>query len=323
MPKLSVIIPVYGVEKYIERCVRSLFKQTLDDIEYIFVDDCSLDRSVSILKEIIEEYHPFFAEKQWTYRIERLPKNNGQAAVRRYGIALATGDYVIHCDSDDWTDAHMYEEMYCKAVTEDLDIVVCDYFKTDGEHHTLYKNGVKSDFDWEDYFRQLLTYRCTTSLWTKMVKRHLYSRPDFMYPKENMWEDYVFSIQLFYFAKRIGYVPKPLYYYYINPQSICNINIDSRQVQLQHNCRLILQFLQAKNLMEKYQHQILFFKYMSRSEVVRFTKEKKYLTLWRSTFPEVNRLFWTCPEFSLREKVKFVAIYLGLYNYLLIKRKPS
>ena len=61
MPKVSVIIPVYGVEKYIERCARSLFEQTLNDIEYIFVDDCSPDKSIEILERIIEEYRPRFA----------------------------------------------------------------------------------------------------------------------------------------------------------------------------------------------------------------------------------------------------------------------
>ena len=323
MPKLSVIIPIYGVEKYIEQCARSLFSQTLDDIEFIFIDDCSIDRSVCLLEAIIEEYRPCFEKKKWTVRIERLPRNCGLAAVRRYGIGLATGDYVIHCDSDDWTDTHMFEEMYRKAVSDHLDIVVCDYYKTDGEHHTPFKNGVKSYYNKEDFFKQLLTYRCSTSVWTKLVKRQLYCHSDFIYPKENMWEDYVLSVQLFYYAKRIGYVPKPLYYYRTNPQSICYINIDSRQEQLQQNGRLILQFLQKKNLLETYKHQILFFKYMSRSELVRFTNEKKFLTLWRSTYPEVNHLFWMCPEFNLKEKMKFIVVYLGLYSYLFTKRKPS
>ena len=86
MPKVSVIVPVYGVEKYIERCARSLFEQTLDDMEFIFVDDCTPDRSIEKLKSIIEEYQLRFAEMNYEVRTERMPTNSGQAAVRRHAL---------------------------------------------------------------------------------------------------------------------------------------------------------------------------------------------------------------------------------------------
>ena len=84
MPKVSVLVPVYGVEKFIERCARSLFEQTLNDMEFIFVDDCTPDRSIEILKSVIEEYRLRFAEKKYEVRIERLPTNSGLAAVRKH-----------------------------------------------------------------------------------------------------------------------------------------------------------------------------------------------------------------------------------------------
>ena len=102
MPKVSIIVPVYGAEKYIERCARSLFEQTLDDIEFIFVDDCTPDRSIDILKVVIEKFRLRFGEKKYVVRIERMPMNSGQGAVRRHGIQLATGDYITFCDSDDF-----------------------------------------------------------------------------------------------------------------------------------------------------------------------------------------------------------------------------
>jgi glycosyltransferase involved in cell wall biosynthesis len=89
MPKVTVIIPIYGVEKYIERCATSLFKQTLDDIEYIFIDDCSPDNSVNILKQVLEKYP--HRQKQTT--IYSMPTNSGLAAVRRHGINSAGGVY--------------------------------------------------------------------------------------------------------------------------------------------------------------------------------------------------------------------------------------
>lgn len=98
MPKVSVIIPVYGVEKYIERCVRSLFEQTLDDIEYIFVDDCCLDRSIEILDNVIKEY----PNRRTDIKIVHHKENKGLAQARQSGIKVATGEYFVHCDSDDW-----------------------------------------------------------------------------------------------------------------------------------------------------------------------------------------------------------------------------
>ena len=125
MPKLSVIVPIYGVEKYIERCARSLFEQTLEDIEYIFIDDCTLDKSIGILKRLIEEYRTSLKEKNYSVTIEKMPKNTGLPGVRKYGIQLATGEYVIHCDSDDWVDFDMYRLMYEKAKADDADVVSC------------------------------------------------------------------------------------------------------------------------------------------------------------------------------------------------------
>lgn len=82
MPKVSIIVPVYGVEKYIERCCRSLFEQTLDDIEYLFIDDCSPDRSIEILKKVLDEY----PHRKNQVHIHRMGKNSGQAAVRKWGM---------------------------------------------------------------------------------------------------------------------------------------------------------------------------------------------------------------------------------------------
>ena len=96
MPKISVIIPVYGVEPYIARCVIPLLGQHFDGVEYIFIDDCTPDRSMDVLDAIVEDY-PQVKGSLIRYR---MPVNSGQAAVRLKGLELAKGDYVIFCDSD-------------------------------------------------------------------------------------------------------------------------------------------------------------------------------------------------------------------------------
>lgn len=219
MPKVSVIIPVFGVDKYIERCARSLFEQTLDDMEFIFVDDCTPDRSIEILKSVIEEYRLRFAEKKYEVRIERMPTNSGLAAVRRHGIQLATGDYITHCDSDDWVDVTMYEKMYNKAIEDDADMVVCDYYRSDGVTHREDTGFISKQK--EQFIKEMLYMRTSWAVWNKLVKRELY-HPNFVYPKGAMAEDMLISTQLALFSKRISFFRENLYYYYENPTSIVN-----------------------------------------------------------------------------------------------------
>ena len=124
--KVSVCIPVYGVEKYIERCARSLFEQTMrDGIEFIFVNDCTPDKSIEILEKVLAEY----PHRKKQTQIINHEKNSGLVAARKTGLAHATGEYIIHCDSDDWVELNMYEKMYHAAKAADADMVYCDYVK--------------------------------------------------------------------------------------------------------------------------------------------------------------------------------------------------
>ena len=100
MPKVSVIIPVYGVEKYIERCARSLFEQTLDDIEYLFIDDCTPDRSIEVLKSILEEY----PNRKEQVIIHRMEQNSGQAAVRKWGSRFVSSGWTTRYSRFYYTD---------------------------------------------------------------------------------------------------------------------------------------------------------------------------------------------------------------------------
>ena len=113
--KVSVCIPVYGVEKYIERCARSLFEQTMkDDIEFIFVNDCTPDKSIEVLQKVLEEY----PNRKEQVKIIHHEINRGVSAARKTALMNSHGEYIIFCDSDDWVDTNLYEVMYKKAVEE-------------------------------------------------------------------------------------------------------------------------------------------------------------------------------------------------------------
>lgn len=123
--KISVIIPIYNVERFITRCAISLMKQTLkEDVEFIFVDDATPDRSIDLLQEVINQY----PERRNQVRLIRHAKNKGLPAARNSGLKVAVGEYIFHCDSDDWLELDMLETLYDVAVKKQADIVWCDWW---------------------------------------------------------------------------------------------------------------------------------------------------------------------------------------------------
>lgn len=307
MPKVSVIIPVYGVEKYIERCARSLFEQTLDDIEYIFVDDCSPDKSIAILEKIIKEYQPRLKKKHKNVRIERLSKNCGLPNVRRYGINLATGDYIAHCDSDDWVDVHMYEEMYNKAIEEDADVVVCDFCSTDCENEQYSKGLISKER--ENVIVDVLLWRIAGCLWNKLVRRKEYTDHDLNYPTHNMGEDAALIVQILWNAKRISYLPKPLYYYYTNPTSITkditDDKIRQRFLQATANVELIEQFLDGKTTGKITDALTKYIFEQSYLIVSLARKNKEDLSIWRRSVGKIRSRVYKCSYLSIKNKLVF------------------
>ena len=167
--KVSVIIPIYGVEDYIERCARTLFGQTMrSGIEYIFVDDCTPDRSVEIIQETLKEY----PERAEQVTILTHSVNKGLAATRKTGVRAARGEYIIHCDSDDWVEPEMYQLMYEEANRTHADMVVCAYIN---EYETG-SEPVKQEFNANttNQLIDLIEWRLHTMVWLRMFRRSFY-----------------------------------------------------------------------------------------------------------------------------------------------------
>jgi len=221
-PYISVIVPIYNVEKYIERCAISLFNQTIDNIEFIFVDDCSSDNTMEILNNVIKQFEGKMREKYWTVKIKHLPENNGTSITRQTGVEMATGDYVIQCDSDDWIKESMLSEMWNLAKKDDLDVVVCDanILNNKGNYvlHSLNTNDTK------EFLYDMLPFNSPWNLWNKLFKRTLYTNNKIFYPPKHMnnGEDMVITLQLFYYCNSMGYIKRPLYQYCQNMGSITN-----------------------------------------------------------------------------------------------------
>lgn len=314
MPKVSVIVPVYRVEKYIERCSRSLFEQTLDNIEFIFIDDCTPDHSMEILGKIIEIYRTCLTEKNYTVKTLRMPTNSGQAAVRRHGIKLATGDYVIHCDSDDWVDTKLYESLYSSAIKNDCELSICDICSHDGGLPLNLIVGCKSTIKHE-FISSLLYQNTPWSLCNKMFKRELYQLYVIEYPKDNMGEDMAINMQMILGVKKMVYITDALYYYYSNPNSISKtVTVDAtikKFHQYLNNFNIIKRFYSSQGLIEKYRKEFIWLEYSVKS--ILNHPDKKCKTLWKQTFKRVefkvlllNNITWTRKRIAIKSIIKHI-----------------
>ena len=322
MPKISVIIPVYGVERFIERCTNSLFSQTLDDIEFIFIDDCTPDNSMSIIRNQIERYRTLIKKNNWFIRLEKMPINSGQSAVRKYGISLATGDYVIHCDSDDWVSPNMYKLMYEKAIEECADAVVCDYNITDGERVLRTIRGGRFT-DKERFIEQILFQSAPWSLWNKMFKRTSCYKADMIYPKGNMGEDFVLTTQLLLNSNKIAYVSQPFYNYFYNPASITRVVTEEKKMDNfkmnKANADIVYDILNTRGLGDRYSLALVSSKWYIKKLLWNTDFDSKKRQLWKDTYKEINNRIITNSHISMKDKIKFILTYLCLFPKQVLK----
>lgn len=217
--KISILVPVYGVEKYIERCARSLFNQTYDNIEYIFVDDCTKDRSLEVLQSVIES----FPNRKDQVKIVRHHENLGLAGARNTALDNATGDYVWHIDSDDEILPESVELLCQKANESDADIVIFDV-----EHKLINGNIYIEHSNIGDgkygHYGAILERRTPVYLVAHFVKREIAVRNDAR-PIQgiNYGEDFLVTPRISYYASTISYIPIPLYiYHHANEGSYTN-----------------------------------------------------------------------------------------------------
>ena len=303
MPKVSVIIPVFRVENYIEKCARSLFEQTLDDIEYIFIDDCTPDSSVSIIRQVLNDY----PNRMEQVRVLRMTENSGQAIVRERGIKEVTGEYTIHCDGDDWVDSNMYESMYNMAIDESAEIVICDFTITDGKH--CYQKRSCYNTEKDEFLRDLLSMRSSWSLCNKLVRTDLLKN-GIVLPQNNMGEDMAIIIQVALKANIFSYIPKGYYYYFNNSESITrikgNVSIWNRFLQVYNNSMIVLDVLKKYDLLNKYKWPLCVLKLNVKRQAYLILFDKAHAQMWVEVFPDLIINIWFCSYISLKDKIKYL-----------------
>ena len=261
MVRISVIVPVYNCEDYLEESLGSILKQTFNDIEVICIDDGSTDDSLGILNEMASS----------DSRIQVFPQENqGAGAVRNYGMKKASGDYVYFFDADDYLLKEGLEKAYSNAIRNDSDIV---FFKFDqykdnrflthsGPYIELQFKGADFDnftFDWHDY--RTGPFTGPFAPWLKLYKKEFLDAYDcFRFPNDLNHNDVPFHVMTFLKASKISFVPEHLYRYRIdNAGSITN----NRLKKYDHIFRIIQiveDFLLSEDYMEEFKREFDYFK---------------------------------------------------------------
>ena len=237
MDKLvSIVIPVYGVEKFIDQCARSLFEQTYGNIQFIFVNDCTKANSIILLKEIIELYPN---RKSQVLIIEK-EKNEGQSLARKTGMQYVKGEYVMLLDSDDWVETTMVEQMLNAIVAENTDVVYCDYFKNSDTQTPI--NCIELS-NIKEYIKNMFLLRAPAQTWNKIYRTELFD--DVEFPVKSMHEDLYINLQVMSYAKSVSHLRQNFYHYRNNPDSITHNYPLEQSIE---NLCLMRHFLEEKNM---------------------------------------------------------------------------
>lgn len=227
MPKVSIIVPVYNAEKYIHKCLDSIISQTLESWEAILVNDGSLDNSGDICDN--------YAKKDKRFKVIH-QENGGVSVARQTGLNNATGEFIIHCDPDDWTEPTMLELLTTIAIKEEADIVICDYSE-ETDSGSFYKSqNIITPVTSKKLQAMIINHKLHGSCCNKLIRKAKCENIKFQ-PKElTCYEDELFIIRLLNTDIKVAYIKEALYHYRVNINSSlthsANKRIDSRIIEI-------------------------------------------------------------------------------------------
>ncbi len=238
-PKVSIIIPVYNVEAYLEKCLDSAIFQTLQDIEMIVVNDESTDNSLHIIHTYAEKDPRIVVIDQ---------KNRGLGGARNSGIEVAKGEYLFFLDSDDYIAPDTLETLYHHAQEHQLDLIVFNYTKVDEKGTPLtttnFGNAILSK---EEAFRKIVSLKTSPQAWNKLYRRDLFIDHNIRYPEKFLHEDLPVTYRLFWYTDQIGYIENSFYFWLTRTGSI------TQKFTFDHINDITTSLLQMKQFLQEHQ----------------------------------------------------------------------
>lgn len=325
-PDVSVVIPIYNVAPYIEKCARSIFEQTLGNLEIIFISDCTPDNSIDIIKHVLNEY----PNRKDSTRILSMINNSGLASVRRRGILEASGEYIIHCDGDDWIDPSLYQQLYDRAIKESADIVLCDFIYEITQGPILYTQpniSGSSKLALENWYRHFFHMSCAN----KLVRRSLLLNNNILpWPGLNMWEDNGLMIRTFYHATKVSQIHSSFYHYNRMNETSISAAYGKKQVdQMIAIAENIDHFFEDKPDRDRFERTITALKFYAKINLI--TDRFSGLTEFHQIFPGAEKIASKLDKnaFSYKGRIrwrmtryKLAPLFILLFKlYKMVKKK--
>lgn len=309
MIKVSIIVPVYNVEGYIEKCLDSLVNQTLQEIEIIIVNDGSKDNS----KRIIEKFIKLYPQK--IIYIEK--KNGGLSDARNYGIPYAKGEYIAFLDSDDYVNIDMYEKMYEKAKQENSDMVQCNFY---WEYPNKCKFGKMEICN----NKKEILEKGRVEAWNKLIKKEILEKANIEFPKGYYYEDVEFTYKLVPFLNKVSYLEEPYVHYVQREGSIANVQ-NERTKEIFDVLDHVIQYYKENEYYEEYQEELeyVYIRYAfcrSLLRMIKIQEEEVRDKLLKLTWDKVNTTFPNWKKNAiLKRRRDLKNLYLKTMNHTIYK----
>lgn len=303
---VSVIVPVYNVEKYLAQCLDSLVMQTLESIEIIVVNDGSPDNS----QAIIDHYQSLYPKKIFPFA----KQNGGIGDTRNFGLTKAHGQYIGFIDSDDWVEPTMYEKLYNKAICDKSELVLCDL-----------------EYVWEDVntTRQMFGYKPKLNepiqksvflaplfAWNKLYHRSLFDNNELRYPMGLWYEDLPVTLPLLAKANSISYVSETFIHYRQRSTSVMGSNNSEKLQDIFTALEMVRSYFEKNDLLQEYRKEIeyLYVEHLILYGGFRFMRSSRSNELMKLAFLTISTHF---PKWRMNPYLKTLKFSYRIYLKLL------
>lgn len=321
--KISVVIPIFGVENFIARCAETLFRQTLNEVEYIFVDDCTKDKSINVLKQVLNS----FPNRKEHVRIIHHEENRGLPAARNTGMQVAKGEFIFHCDGDDFTEYTLLEELYKAAKENDADYVWCDWSLSyqNSERH-MRMPSFSSPYD---ALRCMLAGGMKYNVWNKLVKRSLYFDNKILFPSGHSMGEDMTMIRVLVCSTKTAYVNQSLYHYVKTNSGAMTNRLNAQDlIDIQYNVEKTESAIAASMYGESIKEEINWFKLNVKLPLL-ISQDNRLYRLWETWYEDANNHIWSNKTIAFRTKLlqqmaawqqwwyvraHYIVIYKFIYN---------
>lgn len=323
MVKLSIIVPIYNVERYLERCIISILNQTYINFELILVNDGSTDNS----KDICEKYLSI------DNRIKLInKKNGGLSSARNTGIELAIGEYIAFVDSDDYINKYMYEVLITTLKKDKSDMVICGYNKVDQNeinfqeinNHIDVNNVLASKISKVEALDKLLIEGEKFVVpWNKIYKRKLFN--ELRYKNGKIYEDEFLAHRVLYKCNKVSVINEKLYFYIQRDGSIINSKFTTKRFDKVYALKERIDFLKEKNLLElKEKAEKSFVDYFIWNYFVAYQRLENVNSDLIKLKNEFNKVFFEIlknTKISWKEKLTLSLLYISpkAYNFIILR----